>query len=231
MNRSIVLSLAAITCAALSASVSAQPQEPLRKHPLGFFVTSATTTGSGALGGLAGADRICQELAAKVGAGARTWRAYLSIPSLGGEPAVNARDRIGAGPWYNAANVLIAASVEDLHGDALPDSNNVQKMTVLMESGVRNPGFEDKVSTHDILTGSDRRGRALPFSMDASCNGWTDGTDNHKAMLGHADRTGGGGISWNSAHRSLGCSATGGAGKLYCFAADNLTLPPALKDR
>jgi hypothetical protein len=198
-------------------------------HPLGFFVTSKTPTSSGNLGGLVGADKICQDLAATAGAGKRTWRAYLSTQPTQASLGVNARDRIGKGPWYNAKNILIAANVDDLHGDIRRDSNNIQKRTALTESGdtIKSVG-DTPVSPsdieHDILTGSDSHGRAFPAGLDTTCNNWTSDTDDHKAMVGHSDR-GGGGISWNSVHMSRGCSAekldgSGGAGLLYCFAVD-----------
>ena len=147
---------------------------PRHFHPLGFFVTSTTPTGSGALGGLAGADKICQDLAAAVGAGARHGHAYLARPRPpAGTPGVNARDRIGPGPWYNAKNVLIAASVDDLHGDVQRDRNNIQKANALTEKGELILGAGDKPNQHDILTGSDSDGRALPAAMDANCANWT----------------------------------------------------------
>ena len=111
--------------------------------------------------------------------------------ATGGKPAVNARDRIGPGPWYNAKNTLIAANVDDLHGDVQRDRNNIQKANALTEKGDLILGAGDKPNQHDILTGSDSDGRALPVSLDASCDGWTSDSDGHKAMLGHADRTGG----------------------------------------
>jgi hypothetical protein len=214
----------------LAASGAAQAQQsqgpagpPPVPHPLGFFVTSTTPTGSGNLGGLAGADKICQDLAASVGAGKRTWHAYLSTQTTQATPGENARDRIGPGPWYNAKNVLIAATVEDLHGDRLRDRNDIQKATALTEKGDPIKGVGDTPNEHDILTGSDSDGRAFPVGLDTTCDNWTSNTDDHKAFLGHADRTGGQNISWNSTHISKGCSAptlvsTGGAGHLYCFA-------------
>jgi len=200
---------------------------PQVMHPMGFFVTSKTPKGSGDLGGLAGADKICQDLAASVGAGDRTWHAYLSTQATQASPGEDARDRIGSGPWYNAKNVLIAANVNDLHGDIRRDSNNIQKRTALRENGdpikaVGDVPMPPSTIEHDILTGSDSEGRAFPPGLDTTCNNWTSGDDDHKAMLGHADRSGGG-VSWNSVHMSRGCSAptlkaTGGAGHLYCFA-------------
>jgi hypothetical protein len=134
---------------------------------------------------------------------------------------VNARDRIGAGPWYNAKGGLIAESVADLHGDNERDRNNIQKSRALTERGEVIHGAGDTPNQHDVLTGSDSHGRAL---AQANCNNWTANDDLHKAMLGHGDRTGGRNVSWNANHLSNGCSAaslvaTGGAGHLYCFAA------------
>ncbi|HEV3137014.1 MAG TPA: hypothetical protein VGZ26_03905 [Pirellulales bacterium] len=205
-----------------SVAVLAQGQTQQPQHPMTFFIAS-TVPGTGNLGGLAGADRICQNLAQAVGAGNHTWRAYLSQQATATEPAINARARIGAGPWYNAKGVLIASNVGDLHGDVLRDRNNVQKTTALTEKGGMVHGVGDMPNEHDMLTGSDSDGRAWPAGFDTTCNNWTsDGTD-HKAMLGHSDRSGGGNVSWNSAHLSRDCTkagliATGGAGHFYCFA-------------
>lgn len=209
--------------AALAQQTQAPAGPPPVPHPIGFFVTSTTPAGSGNLGGLAGADKICQDLAASAGAGKRTWHAYLSTQTTQAAPAENARDRIGSGPWYNAKNVLIAANVEDLHGDRLRDRNDIQKATALTEKGDTIKGAGDTPNQHDILTGSDSDGRAFPAGLDTTCDNWTSDSDDHKAFLGHADRTGGQNISWNSTHISKGCSAptlvsTGGAGHLYCFA-------------
>jgi hypothetical protein len=204
-----------------SAAVFAAQNAP--QQPMSFFVSSTTPTGSGNLGGLAGADKICQDLAAAGGAGNKTWHAYLSTQTTNAGPGVNARGRIGAGPWYNAKGVMIAANVGDLHGDNQRDRNNIQKANMLDEKGVLIKGAGDMPNQHDILTGSDSDGRAFPAGIDTTCNNWTsDGTAN-KAMLGHADRTGGGNVSWNSVHMSADCTKdglirTGGAGHLYCFA-------------
>jgi hypothetical protein len=220
MNKQIVLSAIAVTLLGSAAVLAAQAPPA---QPMSFFVTSTTPTGSGNLGGLAGADTICQNLAAAAGAGNRTWHAYLSTQPANGVAGVNARARIGAGPWYNAKGTMIAANVGDLHGDNARDRNNIQKANMLDEKGNLIKGAGDMPNQHDILTGSDDDGRAFPAGLDTTCNNWTDATDDHKAMLGHADRTGGGNVSWNSVHMSAGCSApkliaTGGAGHLYCFA-------------
>jgi len=221
MNRKIVLSALGVTLLGASAVLAqGQPQAP--QHPMTFFIASAVP-GTGNLGGLAGADRICQNLAAAAGAGAHTWHAYLSQQQQGNEPAINARGRIGLGPWYNAKGVLVASNVADLHGDQQRDRNNIQKTVALDEKGNTVKGFGDMPNEHDMLTGSDSEGRAFPGGFDTTCNNWTSDGADHKAMLGHSDRSGGGNTSWNSAHLSRSCSkadliATGGAGHFYCFA-------------
>jgi hypothetical protein len=222
-NSTRIIGLSAFVAIALgTAAVLAQNAPP---HPMGFFITSTTPTGSGNLGGLSGADKICQDLAAGAGASSRTWRAYLSTQPGPAGPGEDARNRIGRGPWYNAKNVLIAANVEDLHGDNARDRNNIQKSAALTEKGELIKGAGDTPNEHDILTGSDSEGRAFPAGLDSTCNNWTSDGDDHRAMLGHADRTGGGNVSWNSVHMSAGCSKpklvqTGGAGHLYCFATN-----------
>ena len=219
MSRRIILSAIAGTLFG-AVAVLAQGQAP--QHPMTFFVVSRAP-GTGNLGGLAGADQICQTLAQAAGAGNRTWHAYLSTQSTNVEPGVNARGRIGPGPWYNAKGAMVASSVADLHGDLQRDRNNIQKGNVLTENGEVVKGFGDMPNEHDMLTGSDSEGRAFPAGIDSTCNNWTsDGTD-HKAMLGHSDRSGGNNTSWNSAHLSRDCTktgliATGGAGRFYCFA-------------
>jgi len=181
---------------------------------LSFFITSAGPGDGANLGGLAGADAHCQKLAAVVDAGERTWRAYLS--TSGGE-VVNARDRIGAGPWINAAGVTVAADVAELHGD-----NGLSKEASITESGDVVNGRGDSPNKHDILTGTQLDGSAA----DQTCDNWTSNGDG-SALVGHHDRTGGGAnpTSWNSAHGTQGCSqsnlqGTGGDGLFYCFAAD-----------
>jgi hypothetical protein len=221
MHKKIIVSAIGLTLLG-SVAVLAQGQPAAPPKPMTFFIAGAVP-GTGNLGGLAGADRICQNLAQAVGAGAHTWHAYLSQQQQGNEPAINARGRIGPGPWYNAKGVLIASNVADLHGDQLRDRNNVQKISALTEKGETIKGIGDMPNQHDILTGSDTDGRAFPGGFDATCNNWTSNTDANHAMLGHADRMGGGNVSWNSVHMSAGCSKealirTGGAGHLYCFA-------------
>lgn len=191
--------------------------------PMGFFITSEGPGDGANLGGLAGADAHCQTLAAAVGAGGRTWRAYLGATAAGGQPAVNARDRIGTGPWHNANGALIAANVADLHGDNERDRNSINKEFALNEKGERVNGRGDQPNRHDILTGTDSRGMALSGNAaETTCNNWTANGEG-RAMVGHHDRSGGGNSSWNAAHLSRGCSqdnlvATGGAGLFYCFA-------------
>jgi hypothetical protein len=216
--------LAAIAATALgSAGVYAAQQGGQQgpPPPMRFFVTSDTGTGN--LGGIAGADARCQRLAAAAGAGDRTWRAYLSTQGAG---AVNARDRIGAGPWHNAKGELIANNVADLHGDNERDRNNLYKGSALDEKGNIVSGRGDQPNQHDILTGSDSLGRAFTVAEDRTCRNWTVDTDEGVgAQVGHHDRNGGGTTSWNSGHRTPGCSVAalarvGGAGKLYCFATN-----------
>lgn len=189
---------------------------------LTFFITSAGPGKGADLGGLAGADAHCQALAKAAGATAKTWRAYLSTSAADGKPAVNARDRIGKGPWRNAKGEVIAESVEDLHGA----TNNLNKQTALTEKGAVVNGRGDKPNEHDILTGSQADGTAFAAGEDHTCKNWTSSGEG-SAQTGHHDRQGGGadGSSWNNAHPSKGCSqenlvGTGGAGRLYCFAAE-----------
>jgi len=186
-----------------------------------FFVTSAGLGKGGDLGGLAGADAHCQSLAASVGAGTRTWHAYLSTQATAG--AVNARDRIGRGPWYNAKATLIARDIDELHG-----MNMLTKETALTEKGAVVNGRGDTPNMHDILTGSQPDGKAFPPGNDTTCKNWTSSTVG-SAMLGHSDRTGTTddprGKSWNSSHPSRDCSqdglkSTGGVGLFYCFATN-----------
>jgi len=192
--------------------------EAQQNPPLGFFITSVGSGDGANLGGLAGADAHCQKLASAVGAGSRTWRAYLS-GTENGKP-VNAKDRIGSGPWANAKGVVIAQNVAELHGE-----NKLTKETQLTEKGAIVNGRGDTPNTHDMLTGSQLDGTAFTDGTDHTCNNWTsNGTGS--AQLGHHDRQGGGAnpTSWNNAHASKGCSqanlvATGGNGLFYCFAA------------
>jgi hypothetical protein len=195
---------------------------------MSFFITSVGPGKGGDLGGLAGADRHCQQLAQAAGAGGKTWHAYLSTQSAEGTSAVNARERIGNGPWQNAKGVVIAKDVADLHGT----SNNLTKETALTEKGDVNNGRGDTPNRHDILTGSQADGSAFPPGTDRTCGNWMS-SGQGAAMLGHADRQGlrddEASHSWNSSHPSRGpdggCSqadlrSTGGDGLLYCFAVN-----------
>lgn len=219
VSRNILIAAAALVCqGALAQGTS-----------MSFFVTSHGPGDGANLGGIAGADRHCQQLAQAAGAGNKTWHAYLSLTS----PAapINARDRIGRGPWYNAKGIMIAHDVDDLHSA----SNNVNKQTALDENGNMVNGAGDRPNTHDMLTGSRADGTAWPYSLIdtlnldgddnlLTCGNWTSNSDEGSAMLGHHDRSGQVGYSpWNAAHPSIGCSQqdlvnTGGAGLFYCFA-------------
>ena len=189
---------------------------------MSFFLTSVGPGQGANLGGLTGADAHCQRLAASVGAGGKTWRAYLSTSASGGAAAVNARDRIGQGPWHNAKGVQVAQNVADLHSD----KNNLTKETVLNEKGEMVNGRGDNPNRHDVLTGSQADGTAFAAGADNTCSNWTSSGEG-SARVGHHDRQGGGDAptSWNSAHGSRGCSqenlrGTGGDGLFYCFATN-----------
>lgn len=219
--------LSATTIITAHAAAQGTPAGAPPPAPMTFFITS-TGMGDGAnLGGLPGADAHCAALAdatrAQLPAG-RTWRAYLSATLPDGRP-VHARDRIGGGPWHNAKGAMIAATVADLHGDITRDRNQLNKLNALTEKALAVNGVGDIPNTHDILTGSDSFGRLSPGTADVTCSNWTSNSATGSAMVGHSDRTGGGNTSWNSAHPSRGCGqanlvATGGAGLLYCFAAN-----------
>jgi hypothetical protein len=192
-----------------------------------FFVTGVNPGKGADLRGLAGADRHCQALASAVGAGRHSWRAYLSTTASGNTPAVNARDRIGKGPWRNARGVVIARNLDELHG-----ANNLTKETAISEKGEVLNGRGDKPNVHDALTGSESDGTAYSWPGDASCGNWTKSNEG-SARVGHVDRKGiragapsedPAARSWNSSHPSRGCSldalrSTGGGGLYYCFAA------------
>lgn len=196
------------------------PQAALAQSAsMNFFITSAGPGNGAALGGLDGADQHCQDLGFTAGAGDLTWHAYLSTTARDAIPAINARDRIGDGPWFNFAGVQIAANVDDLHSD----TNNLTKQTILTEKGGISNGRGDTPNMHDILTGSQLDGTAVPGEDDTTCNNWTSAGEG-SAMVGHHDRQGGGQnpTSWNSAHGSRGCGqedlqGTGGNGFFYCF--------------
>jgi hypothetical protein len=215
-ERLSVLASAALLCLGIAGAASAQ------QGGTSFFVTSAGSGEGGDLGGLEGADRHCQSLAEAAGATGRTWKAYLSTQ---GDGAVNARDRIGKGPWQNAKGVTLARDVAELHGE-----NKLDKATALTEKGAPVNGSGDTPNMHDILTGSQPDGTAFAEGEDRTCGNWTRSGAEGAAMLGHHDRIGlrddAPSRSWNSSHPSRGgCSqealrGTGGAGLFYCFAAD-----------
>jgi hypothetical protein len=211
-------SIALLGAAFAAASLAQPPAQQGPQEPMSFFVTSVGVGNGGNLGGLAGADAHCQRLATAAGRGNVTWRAYLSQAPAGAAPQVNARDRIGHGPWFNARGQLIASNVGDLH----EDRNNIRKPTALSEKGEVLNGVGDQPNQHDILTGSDSSGRALPGNAAlTTCNNWTSNSDGN-AIVGHFDRLGGPNASWNAVHSTRSCSqedlvATGGAGLLYCF--------------
>lgn len=203
------------------AGASSAPPPP----PFTFFVTSVGGGQGANYGGLEGADAHCQKLADGAGTPYKTWRAYLSTQ---GPNAINARDRIGKGPWTNVRGQVIARDVGHLHGDSLEQAqlgSNLTRNTALTEKGERPKAAGDTPNEHDIVTGSTPDGRAFPDGADKTCRNYTSSAENGSVQLGHFDRTGGGNASWNSAHASRGCSqpkliSTGGAGLLYCFAAN-----------
>jgi hypothetical protein len=232
--------LAALTVAVLASSYLAlaqnppagQPAQPPGQgrgqqappQPMSFFITSVSKGDGGNLGGLAGADAHCQSLAAAAGRGGVTWHAYLSTQ---GANAVNARDRIGSGPWYNQRGQRVAQSLGELHGDTIEQARMgvaLGKQLSLTEKGTPVNGVGDTPNQHDILTGTQPDGRAYPEGMDRTCSNWTSNSKG-SAQVGHSDKQGGGNGSWNSTHASRSCSqpdlvATGGAGLLYCFAVN-----------
>ena len=226
MTRSFVFSVgAAVAAVSLIAGCGAMGSSGT--SPMGFFITSANPGKGGDLGGLAGADRFCQSLATSAGAGNKTWHAYLSNAAMNGQPAVNARDRIGKGPWANAKGVVVATSVADLHSA----NAKVGKDNSLNEKGEVVSGFGDPVNRHDILTGSRPDGTlAVPEpGKDTTCGNWTK-SDGGSAVVGHHDLKGlnpdpVANASWNSSHGTRGCSVdqlkmSGSAGLMYCFAAN-----------
>lgn len=215
-------------CVGVAALAGAGPALAQSAAEMTFFVTSAGPGNGADLGGLDGADRHCTTLATAAGSTGKTWHAYLSTQADGGKAAVNARDRIGSGPWKNVKGVEIARSVADLHSA----SNNINKQTALTEKGEVVNGFGDTPNRHDILTGSQPDGTAFPPGDDRTCKNWTSSTQG-TAMVGHSDINGPAtnptAKSWNTAHGSRGsgggCTqadlkSTGGDGLLYCFAAN-----------
>ncbi len=213
--------------AAFSFALLAAAPASAQSANMTFFLTSNGPGNGANLGGLDGADKHCQTLAQAAGAGAKTWHAYLSTQAADGKPAVNARDRIGKGPWQNVKGVVIAKDVAELHG-----TNNINKQTALTEKGEVVNGYGDQPNRHDILTGSQPDGTAFGPETDRTCKNWTSSTQG-AAMLGHDDLSGPATNptvkSWNAAHPSRGpdggCSqndlkSTGGDGLLYCFAVN-----------
>jgi len=219
---SLFASAALVACGFVgTANAQAQVQAPPN---MTFFVTSVGSGKGGDLGGLEGADRHCQQLATAVGAGNKTWRAYLSTNSVPPNVPVNARDRIGKGPWQNFKGEVVAQNVDDLHSASV----RLGASTSLTERGQMIAGFGFNPNWHDMLTGSTADGRAFPGNLNMTCNNWTSSGFGN-AMLGHVDRRGGADNefqhSWNSAHQSRSCTqddlrATGGNGLFYCFAAN-----------
>jgi collagenase NC10/endostatin len=217
-----------VSPACLAFAVIAAPPAQAQSADTSFFLTSNGPGKGGDLGGIAGADRHCQSLAQAAGAGSKTWRAYLSTQAADGQPAVNAKDRIGKGPWKNAKGDIVAKDVADLHSA----NNNMTKQTALSEKGEVINGRGDTPNRHDVLTGSQPDGTAFAAGDDRTCKNWTSSTQG-TAMVGHSDRIGlrddDASKSWNSSHPSRGpeggCSAsdlksTGGEGLFYCFAAN-----------
>jgi hypothetical protein len=215
-------------CLVTAVSLAALAAQPAQAQSASFFLTSAGPGKGADLGGIEGADKHCQSLAQAAGAGAKTWHAYLSTQAADGKPAVNAKDRIGKGPWQNTKGVVIAKDVADLHSA----NNNLTKETDLTEKGEISNGVGDKPNRHDVLTGSQPDGTAFGPDADRTCKNWTSSTQG-AAMVGHSDRKGlrddDASHSWNSSHPSRGpdggCSqadlkSTGGDGLLYCFAVN-----------
>lgn len=216
------MSLHRIACAAVFAFMPVAIHAAAPSPDMTFFVTSAGLGKGADLGGLAGADRHCQQLAEAAGAGKKQWRAYLSATAAGGAQAVSARDRIGKGPWHNAEGRLIARNVDELH-----TLNGINRMTALTEKGDKVNGRAESPNMHDILTGSTPDGRVVTGDKDTTCGNWTKSGEG-SAIVGHHDRWGlrddEPARSWNASHPSRGCSqdnlrASGGAGMFYCFAA------------
>lgn len=228
LKTTYVAVVALISACTLAAAVGWAQQPPPQSPNMTFFVTSAGLANGADLGGLEGADRQCQKLAQAAGAGARTWRAYLSTQAVDSTPAINARDRIGPGPWQNFKGEVVAKSIDDLHSDG----NKLNMEMSLTERGTMVAGRGYTPNYHDALTGSQPDGRAFPPDEDRTCHNWTSSTKG-AAMLGHIDRKGlrddPQSTSWNSSHLSRGpdggCSqndlrSTGGNGLFYCFAAN-----------
>jgi len=215
------LTLPVVIAAASLAADPAPRHVTFAQQDMSFFITSVGSGDGANLGGLEGADRHCAMLAEAAGVRGKTWHAYLSQQAVGGKPAINARDRIGKGPWKNAKGAVVATSVDDLHSDA----NKLSKDNSLTEKGTVVNGRGDTPNMHDVLTGSTLDGRVQPGDGDSTCSNWTSNGETGSASVGHHDRQGGGAnpTSWNFAHASRGCGqknlqATGGNGLYYCFA-------------
>ena len=213
-----------VVAAALLAAAAFPALAQTKGADMTFFVTSTGPGKGGDLGGLQGADAYCQQLAEAAGSKGRTWKAYLSTTMPGGEAGVNARDRIGPGPWHNAQGMVVAMNVDDLHSS----NNKINKQNALTEKGEVVNGRGDKPNEHDMLTGSDPQGLYSTAGGDTTCKNWTSSVEG-SAIVGHHDLMGLKDTrhmkSWNSAHGSAGCSQeslvkTGGAGRFYCFATD-----------
>ena len=229
--KKLIPHLTALAIALTAGSYLVIAQQPAGRGgpppPMSFFITSVSKGEGANYGGLAGADAYCQKLGSDAGRGAPVvWHAYLSTQGAG---AVNARDRIGNGPWYNANGALVGRGVPQIHGDSIEDARMGvifgKQLSLTEKKGIVN-GVGDMPNQHDILTGSQPDGRAYTDAADHTCSNWTSSADGMgAAQLGHADKQGGGNGSWNSTHASRGCSqpnlvSTGGAGLLYCFAVN-----------
>ena len=235
--KAVVWFSCAVTAMAITAGAFAQTASPVATpgarstdpaKPFSFFVTSEGIGKGADLGGLAGADAQCQKLATAVNAGNKTWHAYLSTQAANGNPAINARDRIGQGPWYNTRGALSSRDLAQLNGDTLELArlgNNISKATAFTEKNESVKGAGDTPNQHDIITGSQADGTAYTDAADHTCKNYTSSAADGSVQLGHFDRTGGNNTSWNSTHPSRGCGqanlvSTGGAGLLYCFAVN-----------
>jgi len=224
MNHKLLIGAAASLVVTASLALAQQAGPPQFPN-MSFFITSAPGANGANFGGLEGADAHCQTLAAKAGAGSKTWRAYLSQQALDGKTAIHAKDRIGKGPWVNVDGVEIAANVADLH---TPEKARINVETGMTETGRRVMSRQFVVNYHDILTGTQADGTAPAADKDLTCGNWTKGGEG-SAMVGHHDRMGlndaAPAKSWNASHPSRGCDnaslrATGGNGLIYCFAAN-----------
>jgi hypothetical protein len=228
MRTQLGMAAAAVAVVALAMSngqLRAEQKAPQFPN-MTFFITSTGAQNGADFGGIEGADKHCQALAAKAGASGKSWRAYLSVQANDSAKAINARDRIGKGPWANAEGVQIAANIAELHDAA---KNKINEQTGLSETGKRIPSRLYVINQHDILTGTQADGTAPPAGKDLTCGNWTKSGSDGSAIVGHHDRMGlrddAPSKSWNAAHPSRGCShpllrASGGAGLLYCFAAN-----------